>query len=140
MKKGLVLEGGGMRGLFSAGVLDFFLENNIEFDEVIGVSAGACNACNFISKQKYRTKDVWIDYSNDKNYFSFNNLRKTGDIFNVDYAWNKIPNELNKFDYETFKNSKTKMIAVATNIENGKPKYFSINDLKGNMDIIRASS
>lgn|SRR5574344_226343 len=139
-KIGLILEGGGMRGMFTAGVLDFFLEKELNFDLVIGVSAGACNACNFLSKQEYRTRDMWTDHLDNKEYLSFHNLIATGDIFNADFAWRKIPEELNKFDYQTFKKKTAKMIAVATDVESGKPEYFTITDLKKEMNIIRASS
>jgi predicted patatin/cPLA2 family phospholipase len=137
---GLVLEGGGMRGLFTAGVLDFFLEQDLFFYEVYGVSAGACNACNFISKQEYRSRDVWTEFLNNKDYFSFKNLMETGDIFKTDFAYDKIPNELNKFDYDAFNKSKTKMVSVATDVETGKPMYFKITNLRKQMDMIRASA
>lgn len=136
----LVLEGGGMRGLFSAGVLDFFLEHNLSFDNVYGVSAGACNATSYISKQKGRSKDIYINYVSNKEYLSFHSLVTTGDIFNANFAYNIVPNKLNKFAYETFKKSKMQMYAVATDIQKGEPVYFKIVDVKADTDKIRASA
>ena len=94
-KIGLILEGGGMRGIYTAGVLDFFIEKDIEVDLVVGVSAGSCNGASYLSKQYKRAYHVNIDYLNDKNYLSFRNFIKTGSIFGIDFLFNKIPNELN---------------------------------------------
>lgn len=141
MKKvGLILEGGGMRGMFTAGVLDFFLEKEIEFEEVIGVSAGACHACSYISKQKYRARDVFIDYLDDKRYLSFNNLRTTGDMFGAKFIYDEIPNKLNLFDNETFMKSKTKFYVTVTDVETGEPEYIHIKNAQKDIDAVRASA
>lgn len=138
-KVGLILEGGGMRGIYTAGVLDFFIEKDIEVDIVIGVSAGSCHASSYLSKQYKRAYHATIDYIHDKNYLSFNNLIKTGSIFGMDFMFNTIPNQLNLYDYDTFNKSNTKFIAVATNCETGKPEYFELKDLKKDIIYMQAS-
>ena len=129
-KIGLILEGGGMRGIYTTGVLDFFIEKDIEVDLVVGVSAGSCNGASYLSKQYKRAYHVNIDYLKNKNYLSFRNFIKTGSIFGMDFLFNKIPNELNIYDHDTFKKSKAKFIAVATNCETGKAEYFELKDLE----------
>lgn len=139
-KKGLILEGGGLRGIFTAGVLDFFLEKNIEFDNCIAVSAGACHASSYLSKQHGRAKRVSVDYLKNKNYASFYNLFKTGDFFGADFVYNKIPNELDPIDNETFKKNPVKFEAVITNCETGNAEYKEIKDFDIDTIYIRASS
>lgn len=137
---GLILEGGGMTGIYSAGVLDFFLDKGIEFSSCYGVSAGACNMCSYLSKQKKRAFDVIVDYLNDKHYCSPYSLLTTGDLFGVDMCYHKIPEELNPYDYETFKKYQGKAYAVVTNIVTGKPEYIRIKDMKADIDAVRASA
>lgn len=138
-KIGLILEDGGMRGIYTAGVLDFFIEKNIGVDMVVGVSAGSCHASSYLSKQYKRAYHATVDYVNDKNYLSFRNLIKTGSIFGMDFMFNKIPNELNVYDYDAFNKSNTKFIAVATNCETGKPEYFALSDLRKDIIYLQAS-
>lgn len=138
-KVGLILEGGGMRGIYTAGVLDFFIDKNIDVDLVIGVSAGGCHAASYLSKQYKRAYHTNIDYINDKEYLSFKNLIKTGSIFGMDLMFNKIPNELYLYDYETFNKSKTKFIVVATNCETGNAEYFELKDMKKDIAYLQAS-
>lgn len=138
-KVGLILEGGGMRGIYTAGVLDFFIEKNIEVDTVIGVSAGSCHAASYLSKQFKRAFDVTVNYLDDKNYLSLRNFIKTGSMFGMDFMFNKIPNELNIFDYDAFSKSKSKFIAVATNCETGEPEYFELKDLNKDIIYLQAS-
>ena len=126
-KCGLVLEGGAMRGMFTAGVLDVFMENDIEFDGVIGVSAGATFGCNFISKQIGRTIRYNKKYCKDKRYCSFSSLLKTGDLYGADFCYNVIPNELDPFDNDAFRKSDTEFFIVCTDIESGKPIYKKYN-------------
>ena len=140
MKKGLVLEGGGLRGIFTAGVLDYFLEKNVEFDGCIGVSAGACHACSYLAKQPKRAFNVSVDYLDNKKYASFYNLIKTGDFFEEQYAYHDIPEKYNPFDNKTFKNSKTEFQAVITNCETGKAEYPVVKDAIKEIDILRASA
>lgn len=139
-KTGLILEGGGMRGAFTAGVLDAFIENNIEFDNCIGVSAGACHACSYLSKQHKRAFNTNVDYLKDKRYCSLYSLIKTGDLFGAEFIYDEIPNKLNKFDYETFDKRKTKFEVVVTNCKSGKPEYVEIKDIKKDIIYVRASS
>lgn len=137
---GLILEGGGMRGIFTAGILDFFMEKEISFKEVIGVSAGALHATSYLSNQNGRSKRISLDYLKDKKYCSVYSLITTGDIFGVDFSYHKIPDILNPFDYEAFKNSKMNMYATLTDIETGKPEYVHIKDLKKQINYVRASA
>ena len=101
IKTGIVLEGGAMRGMFTAGVLDVFLENNISVDGVIGVSAGATFGCNFKSKQIGRTIRYNKRFAGDKRYCSISSLIKTGDLYNADFCYNQIPNVLDIYDVNT---------------------------------------
>ncbi len=139
-KVGLILEGGGMRGMFTTGVLDFFLEKKLEFPLVIGVSAGACHGASYISKQKYRSKDIFVNYLDDKRYLSFSNLRKNGELFGSQFIYDEIPNKLNIFDNKTFMNNKTKFLVVVTNLKTGQPEYIHIKDAVKQVDAIRASA
>ena len=137
---GLVLEGGGMKGMYTAGVLDFFLEKDISFSSVYGVSAGACHMCSYLSKQKGRARDVGVDYLDDRFYCSFLSLFLTGDLFNVDIAYHLIPEYLYPFDHEAYAQYKGKAFSVATNIETGRAEYLRLRDLKKDIDMIRASA
>lgn len=141
MKKGLVLEGGAMRGMFSAGVMDVLMENNIEFDGIAGVSAGAVFGCNYKSKQIGRTIRYNMKYIKDPRYCSVRSLIKTGDMFGRDFCYNKIPFELDVFDNETFKSNPLKFYVVATDINTGKAVYKRIDsaDEKG-LEYMRASA
>lgn len=137
---GLVLEGGGMKGVYTAGVLDFFLDKGLEFSSVYGVSAGACHMCSYLSKQRGRALDVGIDYLDNKNYCSAYSLLTTGDLFNVKTAYHLIPDYLNPYDYEAFHRYEGKAYAVVTNIISGQPEYIRIRDMKEDIDAIRASA
>ncbi len=139
-KAGLVLEGGGSRGIFTAGVLDFFMENNVEFENVIGVSAGAIHATSYLSKQIGRSKLVSTQHVGNKKYCSFSNLIKTGNIFETEYAYNLIPNKFNPFDYDTYEKSEMKLYAGVTNVETGEAEYIELKNLKKSMDALRASA
>lgn len=137
---GLVLEGGGMKGVYTAGVLDFLMDKGIEFSSVYGVSAGAIHMCSYLSKQRGRALDVSVDYLDRKDYCSLESLLKTGDLFNVEMGYHKIPEELNPFDYDTFREYQGRAFSVATDIETGRPAYFRLRDLKRDIDKIRASA
>ena len=140
-KIGLVLEGGGMKGMFTAGVLDFFMEKNLEFAEIIGVSAGAIHACSFISKQRERSKNVTLEFINDKRYCSFKSLRQTGDLFNAKFSYYDIPEKYYPFDLATFKKNKTKFLVGVTNVETGEAEYLEINNFEhGEIEAVRASA
>ncbi len=126
IKRGLICEGGAMRGLFSAGVLDVFLENDIKFDGMAGVSAGATFGCNFKSKQKGRTIRYNLKYAGDKRFGSFESLIKTGDLYDADFCYHVLPTELDPFDWDTFLNNPMKFYLVATDVNTGKPVYHEI--------------
>lgn len=126
---GLVLEGGGTRAVYSTGVIDFFIENNIEFSSVYGVSAGAVHACSYLSKQKYRARDLFIEYINDDRYASFKNLIKTGDYFGKEFSLKEIPHKLLPYDFEAYKKSQSKFYAVVTNVGTGKAEYMQVHDM-----------
>ncbi|MHC6178584.1 patatin-like phospholipase family protein [Clostridium sp. JNZ X4-2] len=139
---GLVLEGGGMRGLYTAGVLDLFMEKNLYLPYIIGVSMGACNACSYISRQKGRNKKININYIDDPRYLSCRNLIFKKGIFGADFIFNEIPNKLDIFDIDTFNNAKEKFVVGATDCNSGKSVYFEKNECQ-NKEIfkaIRASS
>lgn len=139
--KGLVLEGGAMRGMFSAGVIDVFLEEGIEFDKMVGVSAGAAFGCNFKSKQLGRAIRYNTDYCKDKRYCSFWSLIFTGDMFGAEFCYHELPEKLDIFDTETFKNDKMDFFVVATDVETGKPVYHKCTDGGFNdLEWIRASA
>ena len=141
VKTGLVLEGGAMRGMFTAGVLDVFMENGIVFDGMIGVSAGAVFGCNFKSRQIGRTIRYNKKYGKDKRYCSFYSLVKTGDIYGADFCYNILPNELDIFDAETFKNNPMPFYVVASDCETGKPFYKELkNGDSDDMVRLRASA
>lgn len=136
---GLVLEGGGLKGVYTAGVLDF-LDKGIEFSSCYGVSAGSCSLCSFLSKQRGRAYHVNVDYLEDKNYCSLYSLIKTGDLFGVDMCYHRIPDELYPYDYETYDQYQGTFYSVVTNIESGKPEYIPIKDMKKDIDAVRASA
>lgn len=127
MKRGLVLEGGAMRGMFSAGVMDVLMEQGITFDAAVGVSAGAVFGCNYKSKQIGRTIRYNMKYIKDPQYCSLRSLIKTGDMFGRDFCYNKIPNELDVFDNDTFKENPMEFFVVATDINTGKAVYKKID-------------
>ena len=141
MKTGLLLEGGAMRGMYTAGVLDIFMENNIKIDGIVGVSAGALFGMNYKSKQIGRVIRYNKKYAGNKNYMGLYSFITTGNIMNEDFCFKKIVNELDPIDYETFKNSDVEFYAVVTNIETGRAEYIKIDDLKdkNSLEILRAS-
>lgn len=139
--KGLVLEGGGMRGIYTAGVLDVFLENGItEFDGLIGVSAGAIHGCSYLSGQKGRSLRYYKKYGNDPRFMSFWSLIRTGDLVGAKFCYHDIPDRLDPYDYQEFKKNKTKFYVTCTNVENGEAEYLQITDMKHQVDLMRASA
>lgn len=141
MKKGLVLEGGAMRGLFTAGIIDVFMEENIELDGVIGVSAGACFGCNYKSKQIGRTLRYNLKYCNDPRMSGIRSLLFTGDIYGAEFCYRTIPKELDIFDTKTFTDSPVEFHVVATDVRTGAPVYHKCSDGEDNdLDWIRASA
>lgn len=137
----LVLEGGAMRGMYTAGVLDTLMQNNIKFDAIIGVSAGALFGINYKSNQKERAYRYNMQYINDKEYIGLYSYLTTGNIMNKSFCFDKLVNELDKFDYQAFKNNKTKFYVVVTNLLTGTPEYQELTDLndQNQMEYLRAS-
>lgn len=122
-KKGLVLEGGALRGLFTAGVMDVMMENGLEFDGLIGVSAGAAFGCNYKSRQPGRVIRYNKRYAHDWRYCSVKSLLKTGDLFGAEFAYHMLPDELDKFDVATFDRHPMEFYAVCTDVQTGEPVY-----------------
>ena len=141
MKIGLVLEGGGMRGLFSAGVLDALLElKDLSVNGIVGVSSGALFGVNYVSKQKERAVRYNKKYADDKRYMGLHSWITTGNAVNKDFAFYELPYKLDVFDNETFKKAKTDFYVVMTNVESGKPEYVLIEDAFAQMEYLRATS
>ena len=138
-KVALVLEGGAMRGLYTAGILDVFMENCIKVDTIFGVSAGALFGINYKSGQIGRALRYNLKYAHDRRYMGMYSLITTGDVMNRDFCFNKLVHELDPLDFETYDNSKVEFYAVVTNIETGKAEYIEISDAKRDMEYLRAS-
>ena len=141
MKVGLVLEGGALRGIYTAGVLDVLLKNNVKVDKIIGVSAGALFGVNYKSNQPGRALRYNKKYCNNKNYMSFYSFFTTGNIVNREFCFDKLVNELDPFDYETYSNNNIDFYATVTNLETGKAEYHLIKDIRNEKDseYLRAS-
>lgn len=140
MKVGLVLEGGAMRGMYTAGVLDTFLENNIEVDGIIGVSAGVLFGVNYLSKQKGRVIRYNKRFINDRRYMGLWSLLTTGNIINKEFSFYEVPQKLDVFDNDTFMKSKIDFWAIVTNMETGNAEYIKLDDLFAQMEVLRATS
>lgn len=140
MKIGLVLEGGAMRGMYTAGVLDIFLDEKIKVDGIIGVSAGVLFGVNYLSNQRGRVIRYNKKYSKDKRYMGINSLLKTGNIINKDFAYYEVPTKLDIFDQETFSKSKIPFYATVTNVETGEAEYIKVKDVFRQMELLRATS
>lgn len=136
----LVLEGGSLRCLFTAGVLDVFMEQNLWLPYVIGVSAGSLSGINYVSGQIGRTAKVNLEYVDDKRYLGIRNLLKGKGIFNFDFLFGEITDRLIPLDKETFYHSPIRYLAVATCCEDGTPRYFERDHCKDIMLAARASS
>ena len=114
---GLVLEGGGNRSIYTSGVLDAFMDEKIDFEYVIGVSAGSCNGVSFIAKNYRRQHDIIINYSNDKRYMGAGNMLKGHSFLNTDWIFGELAYDILPLNQDVFENSKTVLCAVATNVE-----------------------
>lgn len=137
---GLVLEGGGMRGLFTAGVLDAFLDENIKADRTYGVSAGACNMISYFTGQRGRNRAVNVGFINDKRYMSWENLLRTGSLFGEEMMYHTIPEELLPFDFDKYQEVKPDAWAVCTSVLSGRAVYIRVPyDLKNQYQPILAS-
>lgn len=139
--KGLVLEGGGMRGVYTAGILEYFLDQDIHFPYVIGVSAGASMAASYLSKQKGRNKKVNIEYITDKRYISWGNYIKQKQLFGMDFIFGEIPNKLVPYDYDKFYANSADLVIGTTDVITGAPLYFRKSDYGQDvLTLLKASS
>ena len=139
MKTGLVLEGGAMRGMYTAGVMDRMMDHDIHFDGVIGVSAGALFGVNYLSRQRGRVIRYNKKYNGHKAYMGLLPLLKEGNIVSTRYAYDRVPRLFDVFDNEAFKASGTDFYAVVTNLQTGQPEYMQVKDVYEQMDVLRAS-
>ena len=141
MRTGLVLEGGAMRGMFTCGILDVFLEKGIDFDSTIGVSAGAVFGCNYKSRQIGRALRYNKRFCRDPRYCSVRSLMKTGDLYGAEFCYDELPNVLDPFDYDTFERNPMEFWCVTTDVETGKARYDLMKDGRGDdMKLMRASA
>lgn len=138
---GLVLEGGGMRGVFTCGVLDYFMDNKLKFPYVIGVSAGACNGLSYMSNQRGRAKYSNIDLLEKYKYIGFKQLILKGNIMDYDLLFHTFPEKILPYDYDAYARSEGRFEMVTTNCLTGEANYFEEkNDPKRIIDIVKASS
>jgi predicted patatin/cPLA2 family phospholipase len=129
-KCGLVLEGGGTRAIYTSGVLDAFMENDITFPYVIGVSAGSCNGASYLAKSIHRQHDITIKYSGDKRYMGLGNLLKTGEFLGSEWIFNELSYDISPLDQDTFDKSNSVFCCVVTNAKTGKAEYLYPDSLR----------
>ena len=141
MKTGLVLEGGGMRGLFSAGVMDVMMEHGIRFDGIVGVSAGASFGCNYKSHQIGRVLRYNVRFKDDPRYMGLRSLLRTGNLVAAEFSYHTLPKELDVFDFEAYNRNPAEFHVVCTDVETGEPVYHRLDfmDDEG-LEWIRASA
>ena len=126
----IVLEGGGLRGAFTSGVLEYFLEEELNFERVIGVSAGACVGASYLSKQKGRNRKVNVEYPSDKRYMGFRHLFTTGSYFNMKFVFGELPTKLVPFDEKAFYKNPAEFDAITTSLESGESVVFSKKEIE----------
>ena len=139
MKTGLILEGGAMRGIYTAGVLDAFLEQDIKVDGVIGVSAGAVHGCSYVSGQHGRSIRYYLKYMKDPRFMSFRSLLKTGNLVETEFCYHELPDKLDIFDRKAFEESPITFYVTCTNVETGKAEYIRMDNMD-EIDYMRASA
>ena len=139
-KSCLVLEGGGMRGMYTSGVLDAFMDNNIFINNIYAVSAGCYNALSYLSRQRGRTFRINTTYLRDKRYINMKRLLTRGSAVNTDFIFNDVFGELDPFEYDSFKDNCGEFYAVSTNCENGEAVYARIRDLREDVAYVKASA
>lgn len=140
MNIGLVLEGGGMRGLYTAGILDAMIDKNFQVNGIIGVSAGALFGVSYASKQRGRSLRYNLKYAKDPRYMGFRSLLTTGNFVNKNFAYYELPLKLDVFDEEAFSKSKIDFYATVTNVQTGLPEYLKIINATIQIEELRASS
>lgn len=138
----MILEGGATRGVFTSGVLDYLMEEQVELSHLVSVSAGACNGVDYVSRQIGRTRDCMIHKEREYNYyFGFRKFVKEKSILDMDMVFDRYPNELFPFDYDTYFASETECEIVTTNCRTGKAEYMTERKDRGRlMKVCRASS
>ena len=129
MKTGLVLEGGAMRGMYTAGVLDVLHREGVHFDGIMGVSAGALFGPNFLSGQEGRVIRYNKRFIRDRRYQGLGCLLRTGDLFSKDFAYGTVPRELDVFDDQAFQAAGVPFYAVVTNLDTGLPEYMQVKSV-----------
>lgn len=141
MKTGLILEGGAMRGMFTAGVMDIFMENGIEFDGAIGVSAGAAFGCNYKSRQPGRVIRYNKRFARDPRFCSFRSLIRTGDLFGAEFCYHTIPDKYDYFDVPAYEENPMDFYVVVTDVETGKAVYVGSEEAgDDSLEFFRASA
>lgn len=141
MKTGLVLEGGAMRGLFTAGVIDVMMEHGIEFDGMVGVSAGSSFGCNYKSRQPGRVLRYNLKYCKDPRYMGWRSLLTTGNIVGAEFAYHTLPLQLDIFDSRAFEENPMEFHVVCTDVASGKPEYYLMEKVDyQSLEWLRASA
>ena len=135
----LILEGGTLRPIFTAGILDALLDNNINFPYCIGVSAGITNGVSYLSKQKGRNLEILMKYRNDKRYLGYGNFLKCKSLFGLDFIFEEIPNKLVPFDMDTYKKYPGKVLVGVTNAKTGETEYLDGKELDDKATLLRAT-
>lgn len=135
---GLVLEGGGLRGAYTSGILDYFLLRKLYFKYTVGVSAGAIYSASYASRQKRRNIDIILKYLNDDRYMGYKHLIKNGSYINTDFAYKKITYDISPFDFQTFTNCDLEFKVGAFNCLKGKTEFFSKKDFRKTDDLLEA--
>ena len=135
----LVLEGGTFRPIFSAGIMDALLDNDIMFPYCIGVSAGITNGMSYLSKQKRRNLDILENYRNDKRYLGIGNFIKCKSLFGLDFVFDELPNKLHPFDHNTFEKYDGIVRVGVTNAQTGKIEYLDGKDIDEKCTMLRAT-
>lgn len=140
MSIGLILEGGGNRGVYTSGVLDVLMDNNIFFPITYGISAGACNSLSYLSKQRGRNFEIFSKYASDKRYLSFKLLKTTGSIYGFDFIFGELSKKLLPFDYDEFFRTGMQLRVGTTDCETGKPVFFDKSQMQNDFTAVIASS
>jgi predicted patatin/cPLA2 family phospholipase len=141
MRRGLIMEGGAMRGMFTCGIIDILMTHGITFDGAIGVSAGAAFGCNYKSRQPGRAIRYNLRYCNDPRYGSVSSWLKTGDFYGADFCYRQLPFQLDPFDTAAFAENPMEFYVVSTDVDTGRPAYHRCTTGKGeDMDWIRSSA
>lgn len=141
IKRGLVLEGGAMRGLFTAGILDVMMENDIASDGIVGVSAGACFGCNYKSRQPGRAIRYNMQFARDKRYSGLRSWLTTGNVFNAEFAYHVVPTTYDPFDFDTYNANPMEFHVVCTDVHTGEAVYHRLDTMdREGLEWIRASS